>query len=372
MRRSEEEHLADTAETIEEMRRTAAGFLESLTEAQRDDATQPFEDEKARRTWFYTPTPRAGLPIREMRPEQHQWVRRMLATGLSEAGYNYAALVMGLEYIVDYHSEFPDRTWGDQAGTRVRDPGNYAVAVFGTPGQESGWSWTIGGHHLSLHFTVRDGRISPTPAFFGAEPARTLLPGDQVFRLLAAEEDSARELLGMLDPERRSRAVISPVAATDIVQTNRPMVEEGALYNVGGTGPGGQGLRDELGLTPELDEQLRYSATPKGLAARDMTDEQRRALIRIVGAYLGHQSEGIAAQYAALVDPDQLGEAAFAWAGSDERAAPHYYRVQSERLLIEYDCTQNKANHTHSVWRDPLGDFGSDLLADHYANAHRV
>ena len=363
--------MSDTATTVQEMTRAAVGFLDSLTAAQHGKAVQNFTDDKARRTWFYTPTPRAGLAIREMNPVQHQWVRRLLGAGLSEAGYNYAAIVMGFEYLVDYHSNFPDRTWGDLEGTRTRDPGNYAVAVFGTPGEESGWSWTIGGHHLSLHFTVQNGRICPTPAFFGAEPARTALPGDQVFRLLAAEEDRARELLGMLDSSQRAKAVISPIAATDIVQTNRPAIEDGALYNVGGQGPGGQGLREQLGLTPELDDKLRYSTTPKGLPARDMTAEQRRALVAVIRAYLSHLSEGITAQYASLLDPEQMGDAAFAWAGPDTFPAPVYYRVQSERLLIEYDCTQNDANHTHSVWRDPTGDFGSDLMAEHYEAAHR-
>lgn len=363
--------MSETATTIEIMATAASGFLESLTDLQRDQAAQAFENEEARRKWFYTPTPRAGLAIREMTAIQRQWVRRLLASSLSQAGYNYAVMVMGLENVVDYTSGFPDRTWGDLAGTRVRDPGNYAVLVFGTPGQESGWGWTIGGHHLSLHYTVKNGRVSPTPAFFGAEPARTVLPGHQVFRLLAGEEDAARNLLGILDGDRRARAVISPVAPTDIVQMNRSAVEDGALYNVGGTGPGGQGLREELGLTAELDERLRYSLAPKGLAARDMTDQQREALVRTIGAYLDHMADGIAAQYTELLDPGKLGDTAFAWAGSDELAAPHYYRIQSERLLIEYDCTQNKANHTHSAWRDPSGDFGGDLLGDHYASAHR-
>ncbi len=362
--------MTELASAVQDMARAASGFLDSLAASERDRAALPFEDETARRTWFYTPTPRAGLSIREMTPIQHQWVRRMLGAGLSEAGYNYTALVMGLEYVVDYHSHFPDRTWGTLEGTRVRDPGNYTVAVFGTPAERDAWSWTIGGHHLSLHFTCRDGRVSPTPAFFGAEPARTPLPGGQVFRLLAAEEDAARTLLGMLDPERRSQAIISPIAATDIVQMNRPTIEDGALYQIGGTGPGGQGLREELGLTSEHDESLRYSSSPKGLSARDMTEEERSALVRIVAAYISHVSEAIAGQYEPLLDPERLGDTAFAWAGSAEPAAPHYYRVQSQRLLIEYDCTQNKANHAHSVWRDPLGDFGGDLLAGHYAEAH--
>src|SRR5207248_499248 len=107
------------------------------------------------------------------------------------------------------------------------------------------------------------------------------------------------------------------------------------------TGPGGQGLREKLGLTPELDEKLRYSATPKGLPGRDMTEQQRQALVRVIGAYLDHLADGIAGQYAVWRDPGQLGDAAFAWAGPIDPApnAPIYYRVQSERLLIEYDCT---------------------------------
>ncbi len=54
----------------------------------------------------------------------------------------------------------------------------------------------------------------------------------------------------------------------------------------------------------------------------------------------------------------------FAWAGGGERGEPHYYRVQGSRLLIEYDNTQNRVNHIHSVLRDPVGDFGADLLAE--------
>ena len=60
----------------------------------------------------------------------------------------------------------------------------------------------------------------------------------------------------------------------------------------------------------------------------------------------------------------------FAWAGGIERKQPHYYRLQGPRVLIEYDCVQNNANHSHTVWRDPEGDFGRDLLAEHYAAAH--
>ena len=56
----------------------------------------------------------------------------------------------------------------------------------------------------------------------------------------------------------------------------------------------------------------------------------------------------------------------FAWAGGIEVGEPHYYRIQGPRLLVEYDNTQRDVNHVHSVWRDPDGDFGDDILARHY------
>ena len=56
----------------------------------------------------------------------------------------------------------------------------------------------------------------------------------------------------------------------------------------------------------------------------------------------------------------------FAWAGSIKPGEGHYYRVQGPTFLLEYDNTQNNANHIHSVWRDFENDFGEDLLRRHY------
>jgi hypothetical protein len=362
--------MSDLASVISEMNGAAAAYLEGLGSEAREKTTQPF-DEVERRKWYYTPTPRAGLPLLEMTPRQQQSVLKLMATGLSEAGYNHAAVVLGEEYIVDHHSHFPDRTYGDLAGTRVRDPGNYCVAIYGTPGDEDGWGWRVGGHHLSLCYTVKGASISPTPAFFGAEPSRVKMAGGVEMRPLAAEEDLARAIVTGLDADSRARAILSLIPPTDIVQMNRPRVEDGAIYQIGGNGPGGQGLRDKLGLTPEHDEILRYSTTPKGLPAREMDAGQRETLAKLVSVYFEHLAEAIRAQYASLLDPERLDGMSFAWAGPTEYASPHYYRIQGERLLIEYDCTQDDANHTHTVWRDPSGDFGEDILGAHYAAAHR-
>jgi hypothetical protein len=361
--------MNDMESLVAQVTQATDRYVSGLSSQQLERGVLSFADEEERRRWYYTPTPRPGIALRDLTASQHQDVMRMLAASLSEAGYNYVSAVIGLERLVDYTSDFPERTYGDLPNTRVRDPGNYCVAVFGSPSDDE-WSWRIGGHHLSFQATVRNGAVSMMPAFYGAEPSHVKMPGGVLMRALAAEEDLARDLLHQLDAAQQQRAVISPIAPTDIVQTNRPLIVDGALPQIGGGGPGGQGLRDKLGLTPEHDEMYRYSSAPKGLPAAEMNSAQREALARLIRVYFEHLPEVVQRQHDPLFAPSLFDSTTFAWAGPGEFGAPHYYRVQGERLLIEYDCTQNDANHTHSVLRDPQGDFGDDLLAQHYALDH--
>jgi hypothetical protein len=80
-------------------------------------------------------------------------------------------------------------------------------------------------------------------------------------------------------------------------------------------------------------------------------------------------AEPLAARRRAALEQTDFGQVAFAWAGSLERGQPHYYRIQGPSFLIEYDNSQNNANHIHTVWRDFDGDFGRDLIGEHYRNA---
>ena len=51
-----------------------------------------------------------------------------------------------------------------------------------------------------------------------------------------------------------------------------------------------------------------------------------------------------------------------------EKLKAHYYRIQGKSFLIEYDNSQNNGNHIHLVWREFDGDFGRDLIREHYLN----
>ena len=60
----------------------------------------------------------------------------------------------------------------------------------------------------------------------------------------------------------------------------------------------------------------------------------------------------------------------FGWAGSTKPGEGYYYRIQGPTFLIETANTQNDANHVHTVWREFDGDFGRDLLKEHFGEHH--
>jgi hypothetical protein len=370
-------------EAAERMTAAAAQWLSSLDGRQRQKAHYPFESPERER-WFYTPTVQAGLPLLEMRPQQQRLAHMLTASGLSHGGYATAAAIMGLENPLHLEEGWHDRPFaGEAQETRGRDPLMYYIAVFGTPG-DAAWSWHIGGHHISLAYTISDGRlVSPTPTFFGSHPAEVAGVGPNVLRPLGGEEDLARELLDALDDDRRLRAVVSPAAPFDIVQSNRSQVEDGAMFlglfevfsfdqgeAVRERGRRAQ-ARHEAPFTREQVERVRYFRDrPIGLPGAAMSPAQRTALQALILQYVNRLPDDVAELEWGAIEERGIDAIHFAWAGSLERRKPHYYRLQGPRFLVEYDNVQNDTNHVHSVWRDPEGDFGRDILARHYAAAH--
>ena len=355
----------------------ARTFLDALDSEQRTRAQYPFEAGGEREAWFYTPTDHGGLSLRDMTSAQQREAHRLLASSLSAGGYATTATIMGLDNILDLAEEF---SWPLVNGQRPRDPLGYAVSIFGEPGGERPWGWRLGGHHVSLNYLVSSGGIRALPSFFGANPAQSRGTGANVVRPLGAEEDLGRELVHLLTPQQRERAVISPVAPPDMVTFNRPAVPdtdeplpaaniwrgESINPNRAAAGPG---LAERLGFTPEHARLTAYTTRPKGIALTDMNDGQRQATRALLHQYVDRMPEEIAeAELARLNDASV--DLHFAWAGGIERGLPYYYRLQGEGLLVEHDNTQNEGNHIHTVWRDPLRDFGRDLLAEHYAHEH--
>ncbi len=314
----------------------ATGLLSSLTPDQRSKAAFPFASDQRTR-WNFIPTeafPRQGLTLGEMTDAQRSKVHDLLKAGLSQRGYLTATAIMSLEDVLGA-LEAAQRQAGRQAEGFRRDPLRYFVSVFGTPSRSGAWGWRVEGHHVSLHFTVVDGRLTAsTPTMFGSNPAEVREGPKKGLRILAAEEDSARALLAALDDAQRRTAIITGTALNEIVTTNR------------------------LDVSP---------LSPPGIAARALTPAQRDLLMKVIDVYAGFMADDVAAERMAALRKAGVDAITFAWAGGTARGEKHYYRVQGPTFLIEYDNAQNDGNHIHSVWRDFGGDFGRDLLREHLA-----
>ena len=110
---------------------------------------------------------------------------------------------------------------------------------------------------------------------------------------------------------------------------------------------------------------------PLGISAAKMKKKQVTQLWGIIEEYLRNYRPDIADE--ALVDLENvdLKDIHFGWAGPLKVGEGHYYRIQAPNFLIEYDNTQNGANHVHCVIRDLKNDFGDDLLRQHHEKHHK-
>jgi Protein of unknown function (DUF3500) len=109
---------------------------------------------------------------------------------------------------------------------------------------------------------------------------------------------------------------------------------------------------------------------PSGLSASKMNARQFDALMTLVEEYARNVPDELANRRIAQINKSGR-NIYFAWAGGINPSNPRYYRVQTPSFL-EFDDTQDSANHIHSVWRDFSGDFGQDLLQQHYAASHNL
>lgn len=307
----------------------AIALLAALSGDGRRRAVFAFDD-KERFDWHYVPRRREGLPFKDMSLAARTAAHELMKASLSGAGYDKATNVIRLEGVLRRIETF---------GGLLRDPENYSVSVFGTPGPGAPWGWRLEGHHLSLNFTIIPGQpIAVTPAFLGANPAEVRSGALRGLRTLAREQDLGHALaLGMNDAQRR-RMIIAAQSLGDIV-----------------TGPGrGEAL-----------------TSPAGVPAADFGSAQRELLVRLVQEYAQNMRAELADAELRGVRDAGIERLHFAWAGPTDPGKAHYYRIHGPTVLIEFDNTQNDANHIHAVYRDPRRDFGADLLRAHYIHGHR-
>ncbi len=311
-----------------EMAAAAQRFLRALSPEHRTTAVIPFDDAE-RQNWHYIPRDRRGVSMKQLTPEQRELGSALLRSSLSEEGLRKADGIRKL-----------DRVLFEQTGSAIRDEHLYYFSIFGQPANSGPWGWRLEGHHISLNFTLRDGRVvSTTPFFFGANPAEVRTGPRRGVRVLAAEEEMGRALLRSLSEAQRAKAIISADAPADILASP--------------------------GRGAQLD--------PQGLRCSELSAEQQRKVMDLINMYAHRLRRELVEGELGRIRQAGVEKIRFAWAGGSEPGQPHYYRIQGPTFVIEYDNTQNNANHIHTAWRDPERDFGLDPLRAHYAaSPHHV
>jgi len=308
-------------------------FLNSLSKAQLRQTAFEF-DATRRREFEYIPAARSGLKIGDMSAAQRATLFKFIDIACGERGARLTRAIIALEETLKewealngWHSRFE------------RSSERYWLAVFGDPADGAApWSYQFSGHHVIINGTVFGAAVALTPMFLGANPATVLHGESKGAEPLKEEGRLARELLMSLTPRQKQAAIASTVAPYDIITRN---------------------YRDARGV-----------GLPPGIKFADLTARQRGMLAETIKIYVDRLAPRFTKGYWEQIAAHNFHDCEFVWAGAPVLNEPHYYAIHSKRFVIEYDRTQDNANHVHSVMRDRANDWGADMLAAHYAAAH--
>ncbi|MES2330450.1 MAG: DUF3500 domain-containing protein [Bacteroidota bacterium] len=307
-------------------------FINTLTKEQKEETIFPFDIEE-RYNFHFVPKERKGITFNEMNEEQKKAALTLMKTCLSDVAFQKTQEIMQLDLVL---KELEKRKPEDH----FRDPGNYHISVFGIPSPTTIWGWRFEGHHISFNFSMDKQKVvGGTPGFLGSNPAIVLDGPKKGTQVLKEETESGFALLHSLSQQQLKIAVTDTAAPKDIITfNNRKAILDGA----------------------------------SGIGYADLDPSQKQKMLQLIDVYVHRFTKLFADDMLKEIQQAGLDKIHFAWEGQMQPGVgnPHYYRVQGPTFIIEYDNTQNNANHVHSVLRDLKHDFGGDELLDHYKTAH--
>ena len=311
----------------------ANAFLHLLDSTQRSKTFYPFDNEERYRFNFVPLDDRKGISVNELNAAQRTALMNLLRTCLSEETVKKVNNIMQLDIIL---KELEHRKPEDH----FRDPGKYFVTIFGIPSARTIWGWRFEGHHVAFHFSADKNRlVSGTPSFLGSNPGIVLSGPQKGEEVLKDETAKGFGLLHALSAEELKKAIIDSVAPREII-----------------TGSNRKAMIDH----------------PSGIRYDELSPGNQQLLLQLVNLYVRRYTKLFADDMLKEIQGAGLEKLWFTWAGNTEHVLgkPYYYRIQGPTIIIEYDNTQNNANHVHTVIRDLTNDFGGDLLLEHYKESH--
>lgn len=318
--------------TAQDLSETATAFMKLLSAEQLEKASFPVDTDE-RSNWTIVPRQRKGIPFKQLDTRQRESAISLLRASLSQQGFTKATDIMAHEIIL---RELEGRGTDDT----YRDPENYYISFFGTPSKKQPWGWRLEGHHVALNFFSIDGiLVSSTPSAFGSNPAIVPRGPQEGKQILQLETDLGFQLVNSFSDDQLKIVRFSNTAPREMFT---------------------------------LAEREATPLEPKGISYGDMTAAQQKMLLSLLDVYVKNYAFGFSNRLMKKIQDAGIENLSFAWAGSLQPGAGHYYRIQGPILLIEYDNTQTNANHVHTAVRDLTDDFAYDILREHYAREHNT
>tara|TARA_R110002167_G_scaffold51470_10_gene148925 strand:+ start:2274 stop:3290 length:1017 start_codon:yes stop_codon:yes gene_type:complete len=312
----------------------ANAFLTLLTPELHDAALFSLEDAE-RFNMNYIPIDRKGPTFHDFNEAQKQAALNLLKASISKQAFDKAMEIRDLEKVLKI-IENNDATMSD--GRPRRDPLNYHFCIFGKPSSTEDWGWRFEGHHISMSFTSSNGQLaSATPFFLGTNPGIVKIDEQRGKQVLRAESELGLSLVNSLSPEQLKMAKFSDTAPADIITTNIRKVE---------------------------------GVEKKGIPFNKFDKAQKETFMALLEVYIGNYIFEFSETFRDKINDAGLENLTFAWAGGMKEGTGTYYRIHGPMLLIEFDNTQNDANHVHVVIRDLANDYAEDLLQKHYVEQH--
>jgi len=318
----------------QELNALAAQFLNSLDTELKSKTIFDLDDEE-RLNFNFVPIIRKGPTFHDFNDEQKEAAMALLRASLGKEGFRKTNEIIALENVL---LELEGGKFKMPDGSPGRDALNYHFCVFNDPATQQFWGWRFEGHHISFNFVASKGKIvASTPSFLGSNPAIVREGPQKGKEVLKLETQLGFAMVNSLSKEQLAKALFSEKAPREILTSNKKVVD---------------------------------NLEPQGISYADLTKDQKEALVKLLIVYLDNYESGFSQSLMDKINATGMDQLSFAWGGSLVPGKGHYYRIQSPVILIEYDNTQNNANHVHTAVRDLTNDFGRDLLKEHYKESH--
>jgi hypothetical protein len=331
--------------------RAAEAFLEELSDAQRRRTLYAADTDEVRRwTNAYPMWEPHGVLLDELETGQRELAMAVVAAATSARGFRDTRRAMLFNEIL---AELTGDVERDSLGEWI-----YFMAIFGTPSAQQPWGWQLWGHHLLLTCYFVGDQMVMTPAFLGAEPTIIDEGPYAGMSLFDRDRELGMTMLHGLGSAQQDEAILYRSMLTADLPPELTHLTEGRHRAGNGA------------------DNLVYPY--EGVSARSFSDGQRRSLLGLVDCFVGRMNDEHARLRMQEVER-HLDHTHFAWIGDPTGTGAFYYKVHSPVIVIEYDNhtgvfldnPEPEPFHVHTVVRTPnCGDYGRDLLRQHYAHAH--